>query len=94
MFARTLQRQGFWKARNVENESGRRIFLKHDLYLGGIYVEVMNRVAVLRITELGIVRVFKRAKALRTFLAELEGMKGRIAVESPSLHSLVQLSSD
>ncbi len=94
MFARTLQRQGFWKARNVEADSGRRIFLKHDLYLGGIYVEVMNRVAILRITELGVVKVFKRAKVLRDYLTELESMKGRIAVESPSLHSLVQLSGD
>ena len=94
MFARTLQRQGFWKARNAETDSGRRIFLKHDLYLGGIYVEVMNRVAVLRITELGVVRVFKRAKALVNFLSELDAMKGRLAVESPSLHSLVQLSGE
>jgi hypothetical protein len=94
MFTRTLQRQGFWKARNSENGPGRLMFLRHDLYLGGIYVEVMNKVAVLRITELGIVRVFKRTKALQEFLEELEAMKGRIAVESPSLHSLVSLSSE
>ena len=94
MFARTLQRQGFWKARTSEQTPGRRIFLKHDLYLGGIYIEVMNKIAVLRITELGIVRVFKRTKALQKFLQELESMKGRIAVESPSLHSLVALSGE
>ena len=94
MFARTLQRQGFWKARTTENGKGRRVFLKHDLYLGGIYVEVVNKVAILRIHELGLLRVFKRAKSLRKFLSELEAIKGRLAVESPPLHALVHLSDE
>lgn len=94
MFARTLQRQGFWKARTGEDTNGKRIFLKHDLYLGGIYVEIEKRLAIVRINELGIIRVFKSIKALKEFLLELESMKSRVAFGSPSLQSIVSLSSE
>lgn len=94
MFERTLLRQGFWKARNGEETNGKRIFLKHDLYLGGIYIEIEKRLATVRINELNIVQVFESIKALKAFLLELESMKSRIAFESPSLQSLVSLSSE
>ncbi len=94
MFARTLQRQGFWKARTGEDTNGKRIFLRHDLYLGGIYVEIEKRLAIVRINELGIIRVFKSIKALKEFLLELESVKSRIAFGSPSLQSIVSLSSE
>jgi len=94
MFARTLLRQGFWKARNGDNGGGRLVFVKHDLHYGGIYVDIIENVAVIRVSELGIIRVFKSVRELLDFLNDLEMRRGRIAHESPHINRLLQLDSE
>jgi len=68
--------------------------MKHDLHYGGIYVDIVENVAVVRVSELGIVRVFKSVRELVEFLNELESRRGRVAFESPHINSLLRLANE
>ncbi|MEM3593568.1 MAG: hypothetical protein QXS27_02460, partial [Candidatus Jordarchaeaceae archaeon] len=67
MFKNVLRRNGFWCKRS----SGGDTFLKHDSTLGGIYVTVQKKSAILRIVDRDSIHIFKSAKQLEDYLKEL-----------------------
>ncbi len=69
MFRNVLRRRGFWKVREEEGE----VFIKHDERLGGIYVTLQDKMAIVRIEERNIIQVFRSAKHLEVYLKKLEG---------------------
>jgi len=68
MFRNVLRRRGFWKTRSSDEE----VFMKHDERLGGIYVTLQNRMAILRMEDRDTIHVFKSAKHLELYLKKLE----------------------
>lgn len=68
MFRNVLRRRGFWKVR----EEGEEVFIKHDERLGGIYVTLQDKMAIVRIEEQNTIQVFRSAKHLEVYLKKLE----------------------
>ncbi|MEM1798536.1 MAG: hypothetical protein QXX87_04860 [Candidatus Jordarchaeales archaeon] len=71
MFRNVLRRRGFWKVRGGDEE----VFMKHDERIGGIYVTLQNRVAIVRLEDRNVVEVFRSAKHLELYLKKLEEEK-------------------
>jgi len=71
MFRNVLRRRGFWRVKGESEE----VFMKHDERLGGIYVILQDRMAIVRIEDRNAIQVFKSAKHLETYLKKLEEEK-------------------
>ncbi|MBS7248032.1 MAG: hypothetical protein QXW47_04980 [Candidatus Jordarchaeales archaeon] len=71
MFRNVLRRRGFWRVKG----GGEEVFMKHDERLGGIYVTLQNRMAIVRIEDRNAIQIFKSAKHLETYLKKLEEEK-------------------
>ncbi|MBS7287974.1 MAG: hypothetical protein KIH01_04320 [Candidatus Freyarchaeota archaeon] len=71
MFRNVLRRKGFWRVKG----GGEEVFMKHDERLGGIYVTLQSRMAIVRIEDRGSIQVFKSAKHLERYLKRLEEEK-------------------
>lgn len=68
MFKNVLRRNGFWCKRS----SGGDLFLKHDSTVGGIYVTIQKKSAILKMADQDSIHVFKSAKQLEEYLKGLE----------------------
>ncbi len=68
MFSRMLRRQGFYRVKNQSEP----VYMKHHVGLGGVYVRIENRRALITVRDLGIEEEFTRVKQLEKFINELE----------------------
>jgi hypothetical protein len=68
MFSRMLRRQGFYRVKNQNDP----VYMKHGVGLGGIYVRIEHKKALIQVRDLGIQEEFTRVKKLENFINELE----------------------
>jgi len=68
MFSRMLRRQGFYRVKNQDDP----VYMKHGVGLGGIYVRIEHKKALIQVRDLGIEEEFTRVKKLETFINDLE----------------------
>jgi hypothetical protein len=68
MFTRMLRRQGFYRVKNQEEP----VYMKHNVGLGGVYVRINEKKAILTVRDLGIDEEFTKVKQLETFINDLE----------------------
>ncbi len=68
MFSRMLRRQGFYRVKNQDDP----VYMKHGVGLGGIYVRIEHKKALIQVRDLGIQEEFTRVKKLENFINELE----------------------
>ncbi|NHJ15012.1 MAG: hypothetical protein EAX95_15125 [Candidatus Thorarchaeota archaeon] len=68
MFTRMLRRQGFYRVKNQEDP----VYMKHSVGLGGVYVRIENKKALITVRDLGIEQEFSRVKKLETFINQLD----------------------
>ena len=68
MFTRMLRRQGFYRVKNQEDP----VYMKHNVGIGGVYVRIENKKAMITVRDLGINEEFTRVKQLENFISELD----------------------
>ncbi|OLS30161.1 MAG: hypothetical protein ThorAB25_11580 [Candidatus Thorarchaeota archaeon AB_25] len=68
MFSRMLRRQGFYRVKNQNDP----VYMKHGVGLGGIYVRIEHKKALIQVRDLGIEEEFTRVKKLENFINDLE----------------------
>ncbi len=68
MFSRMLRRQGFYRVKGQEDP----VYMKHGVGLGGIYVRIGHKKALIQVRDLGIEQEFTRVKKLENFISGLE----------------------
>ncbi|MGQ4911373.1 MAG: hypothetical protein ACP6KW_04310 [Candidatus Thorarchaeota archaeon] len=68
MFSRMLRRQGFYRVKGQEQP----VYMKHGVGLGGIYVRIGDRKAMIQVRDLGIEEEFTKVKRLENFITSLE----------------------
>ncbi|MHA1905441.1 MAG: hypothetical protein ACXADL_09285, partial [Candidatus Thorarchaeota archaeon] len=68
MFTRMLRRQGFYRVKGVDDP----VYMKHNVGLGGVYVRIEKKKAMISVRDLGIEEEFTRVKKLETFISELD----------------------
>lgn len=68
MFSRMLRRQGFYRVKNQSDP----VYMKHHVGLGGVYVRIENKKAIIAVRDLGIQEEFTRVKKLENFINDLE----------------------
>ena len=68
MFTRMLRRQGFYRVKNQEEP----VYMKHNVGIGGVYVRIEKKKALLTVRDLGIEEEFSKVKKLEDFINELE----------------------
>ncbi len=73
MFTRMLRRQGFYRVKNQEEP----VYMKHNVGLGGIYVRIEDKKALITVRDLGIEEEFDRVKRLENFIDKLEDQSYR-----------------
>ena len=68
MFSRMLRRQGFYRVKNQTEP----VYMKHGVGLGGIYVRIEHKKALIQVRDLGIEEEFTRVKKLENFISSLD----------------------
>ncbi len=68
MVTRMLRRQGFYRVKNQEEPC----YMKHSVGLGGVYVRIEQRKALITVRDLGIEEEFTRVKKLENFINQLD----------------------
>ncbi|MHA1930286.1 MAG: hypothetical protein ACTSV2_17075 [Candidatus Thorarchaeota archaeon] len=68
MFTRMLRRQGFYRVKNQEDP----VYMKHNVGIGGVYVRIEHKKAMITVRDLGINQEFTRVKQLENFISELD----------------------
>lgn len=68
MFCRMLRRQGFYRVKNQTDQ----VYMKHHVGLGGIYIRVEKKKALITVRDLGVEEEFTRVKKLENYISELE----------------------
>ncbi|TFF95556.1 hypothetical protein EU546_03070 [Candidatus Thorarchaeota archaeon] len=68
MFSRMLRRNGFYRVKNQDDP----VYMKHGVGLGGIYVRIGRKKALIQVRDLGIEEEFSRVKRLENFIGDLE----------------------
>jgi hypothetical protein len=68
MFSRMLRRQGFYRVKGQEDP----VYMKHGVGLGGIYVRIGSKKALVQVRDLGIEEEFTKVKKLENFITDLE----------------------
>jgi len=68
MFSRMLRRQGFYRVKGQEDP----VYMKHGVGLGGIYVRIEHKKALIQVRDLGIEEEFTRVKKLENFISNLD----------------------
>lgn len=68
MFTRMLRRQGFYRVKNQEDP----VYMKHNVGIGGVYVRIEKKKALLTVRDLGIEEEFSKVKKLEDFINDLE----------------------
>ncbi len=68
MFTRMLRRQGFYRVKGQEEP----VYMKHNVGLGGVYVRIENKKAMLTVRDLGIEQEFTRVKRLENYITDLD----------------------
>jgi len=68
MFTRMLRRQGFYRVKNQEEP----VYMKHSVGLGGVYVRIENKKAMITVRDLGIEEEFSKVKRLESFINQLD----------------------
>jgi hypothetical protein len=68
MFTRMLRRQGFYRVKNQTDP----VYMKHNVGLGGVYVRIDKKKALISVRDLGIQEEFTRVKKLENFILDLE----------------------
>ncbi len=68
MFTRMLRRQGFYRVKNQDDP----VYKKHNVGLGGVYVRIEHKKAMITVRDLGINQEFTRVKQLENFISELD----------------------
>jgi len=68
MFSRMLRRQGFYRVKGQEDP----VYMKHGVGLGGIYVRIEHKKALIQVRDLGIEEEFTRVKKLENFISSLD----------------------
>ena len=68
MFTRMLRRQGFYRVKNQEEP----VSLPTPVGLGGVYVRIEKKKALISVRDLGIMEEFSRVKKLENFITDLE----------------------
>ncbi|MCF2137853.1 MAG: hypothetical protein K9W43_11535 [Candidatus Thorarchaeota archaeon] len=68
MFSRMLRRQGFYRVKGQEDP----VYMKHHVGIGGIYVRITDRRALIMVRDLGIEEEFTRVKRLENFINSLD----------------------
>ena len=68
MFSRMLRRQGFYRVKGQEDP----VYMKHGVGLGGIYVRIEHKKALIQVRDLGIEEEFTRVKKLENFINTLD----------------------
>ena len=68
MFSRMLRRQGFYRVKGQEEP----VYMKHNVGLGGIYVRIEHKKALIQVRDLGIEEEFNRVKKLENFINSLD----------------------
>lgn len=68
MFSRMLRRQGFYRVKNQAEP----VYMKHGVGLGGIYVRIEHKKALIQVRDLGIEEEFTRVKKLENFISSLD----------------------
>ena len=68
MFSRMLRRQGFYRVKGQEDP----VYMKHGVGLGGIYVRIEHKKALIQVRDLGIEEEFTRVKKLENFINNLD----------------------
>ncbi|MHA1958910.1 MAG: hypothetical protein ACW99U_01685 [Candidatus Thorarchaeota archaeon] len=68
MFSRMLRRQGFYRVKNQTEP----VYMKHHVGLGGVYVRIEKKKALITVRDLGIQEEFTRVKRLENFISELD----------------------
>jgi len=68
MFTRMLRRQGFYRVKNQDEP----VYMKHNVGLGGVYVRIENKKAMLTVRDLGIEAEFTRVKQLENYITDLD----------------------
>ena len=68
MFSRMLRRQGFYRVKGQSQP----VYMKHHVGIGGIYVRIENKTAIVTVRDLGIEQEFSRVKRLEDFIASLD----------------------
>ncbi len=68
MFSRMLRRQGFYRVKGQDQP----VYMKHHVGIGGIYVRIQNKTALVTVRDLGIEEEFTRVKRLEQFITSLD----------------------
>ena len=68
MFSRMLRRQGFYRVKGQDQP----VYMKHHVGIGGIYVRIADKKALVTVRDLGIEEEFTRVKRLENFIASLD----------------------
>jgi hypothetical protein len=68
MFSRMLRRNGFYRVKNQSDP----VYMKHGVGLGGIYVRIEHKKALIQVRDLGVEEEFTRVKKLENFINDLE----------------------
>ncbi len=68
MFTRMLRRQGFYRVKNQDDP----VYMKHNVGIGGVYVRIEHKKAMITVRDLGIEEEFTRVKQLENFITDLD----------------------
>jgi hypothetical protein len=68
MVTRMLRRQGFYRVKNQDDP----VYMKHSVGLGGVYVRIEKKKAMISVRDLGIQEEFTRVKKLENFINNLD----------------------
>ncbi|MFQ5833187.1 MAG: hypothetical protein ACE5H4_10825 [Candidatus Thorarchaeota archaeon] len=69
MVTRMLRRQGFYRVKGRLEDP---VYMKHSVGLGGVYVRIEKKKALISVRDLGIEEEFTRVKRLENFINQLD----------------------
>ena len=73
MFSRMLRRKGFYRVKDSREVA----YMKHSLGLGGIYVYLKDKKAIIKVRDLQLEEVYDKAKPLERLIDKLNEMDER-----------------